>query len=136
MHALQQTKLKMMSETEEKYEASASANPFDESDEAVEDSVEVEQPETMASPASTKNPFESDEVEDDTSCNPFEDDVTTEGNTEDYKCVSLDAPAVGLSKTQNGEWDLEWEHVSAAVKKNFSSISVVAPELISSMMSK
>eukprot|EP01032_Pedospumella_encystans_P010266 gene10266-12018_t len=43
---------------------------------------------------------------------------------------------MGLNKAQNGDWDLEWEHVSAAVKKNFSSISVVAPELISSMMSK
>jgi len=129
----------MMNEPEESYEAPASANPFDESDEALEESVEIEQPETVASPASTKNPFECDEVEDDTSCNPFEKDVTTYdsgGNNEDYKCVSLDAPAVGLSKTQNGEWDLEWEHVSAAVKKNFSSISVVAPELISSMMSK
>lgn len=131
----------MMSETEETYEAPASANPFDESDEAVEESVETVQPEiaTPASPASTKNPFESDEVDDDTSRNPFEEDVNThesERNKEDYKCVSLDAPAMGLNKAQNGDWDLEWEHVSAAVKKNFSSISVVAPELISSMMSK
>lgn len=113
----------MMSDTEEISVTLASVNPFDESEEI------VEEPKTeVTAPAST-NPFESEEVENDTFRNPFE------GDKEDYNNIPLDVPSIG-AKTHNRDWDLEWEHVSSAVKKNFSSISVVAPELISSMMSK
>lgn len=121
--------LDMMSEIEEKGLTSASINPFDDQEQETE--IEV------ATPVST-NPFESEEVEAAASHNPFEEEDSREfaDNKEDYKCVSLDAPVVGLNRMKIRDWDLEWDHVSSAVKRNFSSISVVAPELISSMMSK
>jgi len=123
---------KMMSESEENIEISHSpiaANPFDE--------PEKEEETEPTTPAST-NPFEMEDVEETLPQNPFDQDERHEvdGTKADYEYVSLVTPAVEVGKAHNRDWDLEWDHVSNAVKKNFSSVSVVAPEVISSMMSK
>lgn len=121
-----------MSESEENIEISHSptaANPFDE--------PEKEEETEPTTPAST-NPFEMEDVEETLPQNPFDQDERHEvdGTKADYEYVSLVTPAVEVGKAHNRDWDLEWDHVSNAVKKNFSSVSVVAPEVISSMMSK
>mgnify|MGYP006185147911 CR=1 FL=1 len=119
----------MMSESEENVEISspsAPANPFDE--------AEKEEETEPTTPAST-NPFEMEDLEENLPQNPF-DEHEVDGTKADYEYVSLVTPAVEVSKANNRDWDLEWDHVSNAVKKNFTSVSVVAPEVISSMMSK
>lgn len=115
-----------MSESEE--DTSVGANPFGE--------TEKDEETEPTTPAST-NPFEMDDVEETLPQNPFDQvEHDIDGAKTDYEYVSLVTPAVEVGKTHNRDWDLEWDHVSNAVKKNFSSVSVVAPEVISSMMSK
>ena len=79
------------------------------------------------------NPFdEANEVPNGT--NPFDTEDVLRCN-EQYDNVCLATPAneavCGRSKR---DWDGEWEHVSSCVKQNFTNISVVAPEVVSSMM--
>lgn len=124
----------MMDECEDSGTVASGANPFDEADEKEVVKTEGSTP--------TTNPFELDEVEASLPQNPFDNEDEVEKNesevenNKDYEYVSLTAPVVEVNKMHNGDWDSEWEHVSAAVKNNYSSISVVAPEVISSMMSK
>lgn len=80
-----------------------------------------------STPSSLRNPFAND------SGNPFE----TEGSDNAvYENISLTTPALEAIKLNQRDWDGEWEHVASCVKKNFTSVTVMSPEVVSSMMTK
>lgn len=122
----------MMDECSEEV-ATTGANPFDD----VEPDATISASKPIAQePGASTNPFE-DEKE---STNPFEmsDEPSTEGHDgAEYEYVSLTAPSSGHStKRSNLDWEMEWEQVAGAVKKNFTVVSVTAPEIVSTMMTK
>jgi hypothetical protein len=90
---------------------------------------------TTSAPTTPKNnPFVDDVQE---SKNPFADDeVDKSGAGTNYENVSLLAPAVGSIHVQQRDWDAEWDHVASCVKKNFTSVMVVSPEVVHHMMTK
>jgi hypothetical protein len=151
----------MMNECEE--EESPNGNPFGEESETEESPAEdvspvegtavalemVEPPQhavpvAVATPiavSATRNPFETSEEsspsQGKTHSNPFAmDDVEDARDPAAYEYVSLVAPPAESMRIKERDWEGEWEHVAAAVKKNFTSVSVVSAEVVSSMMMK
>lgn len=69
--------------------------------------------------------------------NPFAlGDVDGVRDPAEYEYVSLVAPAVGSMRVTERDWEGEWDHVATAVKKNFTNVAVLSPEVVSSMMMK
>jgi lipoprotein-anchoring transpeptidase ErfK/SrfK len=154
----------MMNECED--EENLNGNPFGEDSETEETPAEdlspaegtaaslemVEPPQhavpvAVAAPVTAtpvKNPFDSpaeargaSRSQEKASSNPFAmDDVEGAPDPAEYEYVSLVTPAVSSMRVKERDWEGEWEHVSAAVKKNFTSVSVVSPEVVSNMMMK
>lgn len=129
----------MMDECSEEVGTSG-ANPFDdvEPDTTISSiSLQIQSKPITQVPSASTNPFE-DEKE---STNPFEmsDDPPAEDHETgaEYEYVSLTAPSTGhSSRRSNLDWEMEWEQVAGAVKKNFTVVSVTAPEIVSTMMTK
>jgi hypothetical protein len=104
--------------------------------------VAVATPVHPASPA--KNPFDttadghsSSRSQEKANSNPFAMDGEEDArDPADYEYVSLVAPPAESMRIKERDWEGEWEHVATAVKKNFTSVSVVSAEVVSSMMMK
>lgn len=123
---------------------SAGLNPFDEDEPTIDIPVGATVHDTINTPSielstamnSNKNPFASAKD----SSNPFETDDESNGTEQehgvDYEYVSLTAPAGESSRSLNREWEFEWEQVANTVKRNFATVNVVAPEVVSTMMTK
>lgn len=133
----------MMDECNE--ELGTGSNPFDEpeiADELISSSAPlVSTPKTpqpveqdaLTEPSEPTNPFASGKD----SLNPFETDDQSGVDEQDLQTDYEHVPLAGqLTKSVNRDWEDEWDQVAGAVKKNFMTVNVAAPEVVSSMMTK
>ena len=104
----------------------STGNPF-ECDKIQEES----KPDTVASSPDKQ----SQDIDMNSNKNPFEDDNIGDLHNV-YERVSLTATVSNATGALNRDWDSEWEHVASCVKRNFTCVSVVSPEVISTIMTK